>query len=131
MSKLTALDVLQRHTLDHARLLRKATEHLRSPRNGDTAALIAAIEALAAEQDQVAELLEACAVTDNPLEGAAILCEMQSYQRSPGTLAERAWSGMAEVLRRQLALLNTLPVNLWASTLPQWGFGRAAVRPRN
>ena len=92
MSTLTALEVQRQHTRNHAHILRRSTAKLRSPRCGDPPAVIAAVEALAAEQDRVADVLDACADTDNPLEGAAILCEMQAFQRSPGTPAERAWS---------------------------------------
>lgn len=119
MSTLTALEVQRQHTRDHARLLREGNADMRSPRHGDTPAIVAAVEARVAVWDREADVLEACAETDNPLEGAAILCEMQACQQAPGTPPEYSWSDMAEALRWQLDLLNTLPLSLWASTLPR------------
>lgn len=67
MSTLTALEVQRQYTRDHARLLREANAHMRSPRHGDTPAVVAAVEARMAVWDRVADVLEACAKTDNPL----------------------------------------------------------------
>jgi hypothetical protein len=101
-------EVQRQHTRDHARLLREANAHMRSLRHGGTPAVVAVVEARVAVWDRVAAVLEACAETDNPLEGAAILCEMQAFQETPGTPSANAWSDMAEALRWQLDLLTPL-----------------------
>ena len=115
MPPLANLELQRRHAREHARLLRGVTAILRRCPYRGTPAEMGAIEALADERDRVADLVDACAESDNPLEGAAALCEMQALQRTPGTPLESAWLGAAEVMRRQIRDLNVPPPRVWLS----------------
>lgn len=80
-----------------------------------TPAELTTIVALADERDRIAGLIDACVDTDNPLEGAAVLCEMRALQHTPGTSLEWAWSAVAEMMRHHLVDLHAPPLQIWES----------------